>query len=345
MTERFMLKKDHLAPFLARLVKEYRLVAPAVNRFGDTLFTELTAPELDRLDLDRQPQSSAKSFLLPQRETLFTYRSDAADNYAFAEENGMRPTVFFGLRSCDLSAILYMDVIFQSAADPYYRRRRQNSILISLGCNTPFANCFCLATRNGPFLESGFDLQFTDLGDSFCVEAGRSRGLALIRQWRLFFEPASKEASQLQYQTYLESRGRFSLNVPVEQAIALLRQGRVPEQIYEELSLRCQDCGGCAYICPTCTCFTITDRRTSASEGERIRSWDACTFAGFSRMAGGHNPVDQQQAKIKRRFLHKLLHDADKHRRPSCVGCGRCVDMCFGGVDIVRFIRMVCEAQ
>ncbi len=61
-------------------------------------------------------------------------------------------------------------------------------------------------------------------------------------------------------------------------------------------------------------------------------------------MAGGHNPVDQRRAKIKKRFLHKLLHDVEKHRRPSCVGCGRCVGMCFGGVDIVRFIQMVCEA-
>jgi len=345
MTDRFILKKDHLVPFLARLTKEYRIVAPARNRFGDTMFTELEQSDLHHLDLDNQPQTSAKSFLLPQRETLFTYTSAAGDNYAFAAEDGIRPTVFFGLRSCDLSAILYMDVIFQTGGDPYYRRRRQDSILISLGCNAPFANCFCLATKNGPFLEFGFDLQFTDLGDTYFVEAGRSRGLALIRQWQLFFQPAGKDASQVQYQTFLESRGKFSLNVPVDQAISLLRQGQVEERIYEELSLRCQDCGGCAYICPTCTCFTITDRQTSETGGERIRSWDACTFAGFTRMAGGHNPVDQQRAKIKKRFLHKLLHDVDKHRRPSCVGCGRCVGMCFGGVDIVRFIQMICEAQ
>ena len=78
--------------------------------------------------------------------------------------------------------------------------------------------------------------------------------------------------------------------------------------------------------------------------GERIRSWDACTFAGFTRMAGDHNPVDVKQERIRKRFFHKLKHDVQKHGRSSCVGCGRCVDMCFGGVDIIRFINSITEA-
>jgi len=44
--------------------------------------------------------------------------------------------------------------------------------------------------------------------------------------------------------------------------------------------------------------------------------------------------------RIKRRFMHKLYYDVRAHNRPSCVGCGRCVDMCFGGVDIIKFINM-----
>jgi ferredoxin len=60
-------------------------------------------------------------------------------------------------------------------------------------------------------------------------------------------------------------------------------------------------------------------------------------------MAGGHNPVLKRTQAIEKRFRHKLQHDIAKHGRPSCVGCGRCVDMCFDGVDIIRFINMVCE--
>ncbi len=43
--------------------------------------------------------------------------------------------------------------------------------------------------------------------------------------------------------------------------------------------------------------------------------------------------MDHARHAIKKRFQHKLLHDVRKHRRPSCVGCGRCVGMCFGGME------------
>jgi len=117
----------------------------------------------------------------------------------------------------------------------------------------------------------------------------------------------------------------------------------VADAVWQDLSLRCQDCGGCAYVCPTCTCFTISDYPLSAGRGERVRGWDACTFAGFTALAGGHNPVNHKKAAICQRFMHKLKFDVEKHGRPSCVGCGRCVDICFGGTDIVRFINKACE--
>ncbi len=186
-------KRPSRSHSLGRLAKEYRIVAPTRNRYGDTLFTELDATGY-AASRSRQPAPDLGQvfFAAPARDPLLLYRGRAGQLRIYRPKTAVRPTVFFGLRSCDLSAILYMDVIFQSAGDPYYLRRRQDAILISLGCNTPFANCFCLATKNGPFLEFGFDLQFTDLGDSYFVEAGRSRGTGLIRQWRHVF-PAGQQ--------------------------------------------------------------------------------------------------------------------------------------------------------
>ena len=343
MTDKYILHKDHLISFLRRIKRNARLVAPVKNQQGDTLFTEIDVLDKVKIDLANQPQTAAKSFFFPPREVIFTYRSSGAD-YGFTPVYTGEPTVYFGLRSCDLSAILYTDVIFlQHAKDPYYLRRRQNAIFISIGCNDPFANCFCYATKNGPFLDVGYDLQFTDLGDRFFVEPGRVKGEELIRQWLHFFRPATTDDIKAQYQISLEARGNFKQRVDVDTAIKRLAAGSVPEGIFSKLSARCQDCGGCSYICPTCTCFTITDLAVSAQEGERVRTWDACTFSGFTKMAGGHNPVRKRTQAIEKRFRHKLQQDIAKHGRSSCVGCGRCVDMCFDGVDIIRFINMVCE--
>lgn len=343
MNDHYILKKDHLNSLLRRLMKEYRLVAPVKNPHGDTLFSVIDSIDQSHIDLSSQPQGSIKPFLFPQQEVLFDYKHSEATDYHFEHTPTSTPTAFFAVRSCDLSAVLYMDVIFsQKRRDPYYFEKRNEAIIISLACNEPFANCFCNATKTGPFLEYGFDLQLTDLSDRFMVETGRAKGCEIVKRFQHFFEPAEERDSKAQYQAFLEARSHFKQQVHVEQAIKRLAREPIPNEVWEGLSLRCQDCGGCAYLCPTCTCFTITDQATSASSGRRIRSWDACTFSGFTRMAGGHNPIDSRTHSVRQRFLHKLKFDVQEHGRPSCVGCGRCVGICFGGVDIIRFINTAC---
>ena len=345
-THSHLLKKDHLKGLLRKLAKEYRLVAPVRNRHGDVLFTVIDDLDAAEIELSEPPQNSLKQFFLPQQERLYTYTA-SPEGYDFRPaQPTIPPTVYFGVHPCDLSAVLYMDVVFsRRQRDPFYLRRRQGSVLIGVNCNSPSPNCFCNATGSGPFLEMGSDLQLTDLGDRFLVETGRAPGQALIERWQGFFSPSADKDRAAHYQTFLEARGRFSRQVHVEQAIRQLEADAVPDEIFAELSLRCQDCGGCAYLCPTCTCFTISDQQLDAASGQRLRSWDACTFAGFTSMAGGHNPVQAKTGAIRQRFTHKLRDDVRQNGRPSCVGCGRCVSICFGGTDIVRFVERVCQGS
>ncbi len=356
MSDSVVLHKDHFLPLLRRLGKRYRLVGPVRNEQGDVLYTEIDDLDHARIDLTQQPQNSLKSFFFPQTEPLASYIVDHGANgsrrslsfYPLLPEK--RPTLYFGVRSCDLFAVLYMDMIFLGGKyrDPYYEQRRRDALFLTLGCNKPFGNCFCNATKSGPFLEFGFDLQLTDLGDGenvYYVEMGKAGGRKITSELACFFTDATKEHARLQFQAVLEARGLFKQLVHVDLACARLKKGPEPEKIIADLSRRCQDCGGCAYICPTCTCFTITDQAGDGDTGERIRTWDACTFAGFTKMAGDHNPVDMRRQRIRRRFYHKLQSDVEKHGRTSCVGCGRCVGICFGGVDIITFIHKVIMDQ
>lgn len=352
MNKQLVLKKDHLLPLLRKLKKTHRLVAPIRNKYGDTLYSAIGDLDTTEIDLDHQPQASLKSFFFPQSETLSSYiveKNPESGNQEYSFHPTLPeniPTLFFGVRSCDMFASMYSDMVFlhENEKDVYYEQRRNNSIFISLGCNRPFENCFCNAARSGPFLDAGFDLQLTDLGDRWFVETGRPRGVKLTKDWGSFFTPASEADKREQFQAALEARGLFNRFVPVDLAVKLLKEQDVPDRVIEELSKRCQDCGGCAYICPTCTCFNVSDLKLSDDSGERIRSWDACTFDGFTRMAGNHNPIHIATQRVRKRFYHKLKHDVQKHGRASCVGCGRCVGMCFGGVDIIRFIDMLTVA-
>ncbi|MEN8200581.1 MAG: 4Fe-4S dicluster domain-containing protein, partial [Thermodesulfobacteriota bacterium] len=281
-----ILPGDNLVPLLRKLKKEARLIAPVKNEYGDTLFSEIGDLDSATIDLHNQPQSSLKPFFLPQQEPLAHYTIDNGE-YNFSPPDAAENCIYFGVRSCDLTALLYTDLIFSKPSrDATYYERRNNSLIITLGCNHPFNNCFCEATGSGPYLEYGYDLQFIDLGDRFYVAAGRRKGADLLNRWGYFFREVSEEDQQRRYQLFLEARGRFSRNVQVAHACQKLQEEEVPEELWRELAGRCYDCGGCAYVCPTCTCFSVDDVPYDASRGTRIRRWDACTSSGFTRMAG-----------------------------------------------------------
>ena len=347
MNQHFLLKKEYLVPLLRKLAKDNRLIAPIKNDYGDTLFSEIDDLSSVAIDMEMQPQNSLKAFFFPQTEKLSSYTlsehpQTGRSMYTFQThlpEN--KPTVYVGVRACDMHAILYMDRIF--ADDLYYQQRRRHAMFITLGYHAPGANCFCHDTNSGPFLTDNYDLQLTDLGDRFFVESGSGQGVGVLERWPAFFVPAGDQDRQDKYQVELDARSSFNLCVKVDKAVKLLAQQPIPSAVLNKLAIRCLGCAGCAYVCPTCSCFNISDQALSADSGERRRNWDACTFSGFTRMAGDHNPVDGEKDRVTRRFLHKLKHDVERYGQISCVGCGRCVDMCFGGVDMVAFIKALCE--
>ena len=77
-----VLAKDNLIPLLRKLGKEAKLIAPVKNDYGDTLFTEISDLDTVHINLDNQPQTSLKPFLLPQQETLARYSVDKGE-YTF----------------------------------------------------------------------------------------------------------------------------------------------------------------------------------------------------------------------------------------------------------------------
>ena len=95
-------------------------------------------------------------------------------------------------------------------------------------------------------------------------------------------------------------------------------------------------------MCPTCNCFTVTDRVVSQGETERTRIWDACALGGFTRMAGGHNPRKAVHDRRNRRFMRKLNHYfIQRELSVACVGCGRCVNVCHGNVGMPSVVEII----
>ena len=117
--------------------------------------------------------------------------------------------------------------------------------------------------------------------------------------------------------------------------------GRVAATLWEDVADRCLECGACNFVCPTCYCFSVKDQRRDG-HWVRCKTWDSCQYGACTLEASGDNPRVRVRDRVNRRFFHKL--SAQYYRRDGavgCVGCGRCIKVCFGATDMPAVVAAV----
>jgi ferredoxin len=143
----------------------------------------------------------------------------------------------------------------------------------------------------------------------------------------------------------------------------MVSAGELDRAFWRIVGDRCFECGGCAFVCPTCWCFNVSDVAGAGQasfaeppdavgplapggalepgadgEWERVRLRDCCNLAGFIRQAGGGYPRVSCGERCLTRFFHKLSEQFhERMDAPGCTGCGRCIAVCLGeeGIDAV----------
>ncbi len=329
MVQQYILNKNHLSFWLRQIKTGHELIAPMRDVSGDIVFTELTRMHETALD-GPALMPSPKEFLLPQMEQLFSWSRAGMEEIV-----DKKPRVLFGIRPCDLSAISVLDRFYLgNNKDTYYESRRKNMATIAVACNQPDSTCFCLGLGTGPFLKTGFDVQLSDLGDRFLVETESETGDSLVRDFQhIFTAPVPADHEDL-YEARLAAQSRFEKRVNLERVRRMILAGEVKDSLWDWVSARCFECGGCVYNCPVCTCFNVLDRSAAPGSGARMRIWDTCMFKGFTRMTGGAVPAKVKTVRTKRWFHHKLVHWPKQFGVFGCVGCGRCAISCPGTIDM-----------
>ncbi|MBI4699255.1 MAG: 4Fe-4S dicluster domain-containing protein [Nitrospirae bacterium] len=356
MKKNLILDKNYLSYWLRQLMKEMELMAPMKGLSGDLVFS--TVESIHEIDPDCTTAAPLpKEFVFPQTEEMFSYSGENISDLKNTEKR-----VIFGARPCDMSAINLISRFYQSNTelshdnrhpgrkfeDTYFFKRKNNTIFILIGCNSPAPTCFCNSMGTGPFLESGFDTQLTDLGDRYFVQTGSPAGERIIENYRHLFEEARKQDHDDQYEAALSAQTKFEKRINLEETRKKILEGKVSDSFWQWVATRCFECGGCVYECPVCTCFNIverpeanksphppfTKRGQGGIEGKRIRIWDTCFFKGFTRMAGGSIPAEQKIMRTKRWWYHKVMYYPEQFKRFGCVGCGRCTITCPGRIDI-----------
>jgi ferredoxin len=317
-----VLKQDNggFIKFLGSILKKYELIAP-VN--GGIIKFEKVKSAGD-ICLGKKSYFPAKEYFFKKQDTLFQF-------------NGSRfiPTlqkpqkrVFFGLRKCDLNAIMRQDKIFiDGAHDPYYAAARQNSLLIGYHCSQPDSeHCFCGSMGLADF----FDIMYYEKNGYYMVETGSEKGRKLVQEFRKYFVASG---SQLSYDDR-QTKGTDRLH---KNDIS----GLYGHPDWKKGFEICLSCTACTALCPTCYCFEIHDGVSAKNpgNGSRQRQWSSCMLQEFTKVAKGHVYRKGRVERFKHRIYHQLDYFKGKHGINLCVGCGRCIEGCPTRIDFVRIIN------
>lgn len=344
----YILHKSDLNNFLVSLLRDFSVVGPKASGSGDYLFSYIHSP--DEL-ATKHPVTinTVKEFFFPRQEELFEFKkTENLSKVISLKGPADKPVVFFGLHSCDVRAVNFLDCFFGwDLKDNYYYKRRNNAILISVACNKPPCDgCFCSAVSNGAFLDSqeSFDVQLIDLGALFLVECNSLKGQALVKKNKHYFHKSVDTNIEERENLKAKNRKEFKYNNSLSKINKRLSKEDL-SNLWEKLGQRCQNCAGCEFICPTCFCFHTQDVIASPEEGKRQRAWDSCTFPSFTKMAGNNNPYSNAGSRIARRFYCKLSNCFKWSGLSGCVGCGRCSYVCPVNLDMESFIVSLSEEK
>ncbi|MCL4459258.1 MAG: 4Fe-4S dicluster domain-containing protein [Chloroflexi bacterium] len=332
------LDKQKVLQWLEILRGEYEVIAP-VRIQGEVVFNSLSATNHIALDYENTLMPP-KEFFLPPSETMFSFTIGKSGFDIVFPEKKQEERVIFGMRPCDVHALFILDnVLGGDQRDEYYLLQRERSTLVALNCSRPAARCFCGLTGAGPTLSGGFDVLLTELDAFYFVEVGSEMGMELVDKGSGLFRKASEQSQRKKEQVVEQAKNLFTRPADPGEVTrkmeACFNDGR-----WAQLGERCMECGGCTYLCPTCYCFDVVDR-VHNKEGSRLRCWDCCLLPGFTRMAGGINPRDSKEARIKQRFYHKWDYFVERFSILQCVGCGRCTETALCHIDWEQVFRSV----
>ncbi len=343
MNNIYYIESVQLNTLFNRLKKSYHVFSPVIK--------DPNAKEIDYYYQNRAEDEALiynayraveplKSFFAYLYEEIATYFTPGKNINDIVEK-----TIIFGVKSCDIAGHKVQDFVFLEGVevDTLYRLKRENTILISSDCTDFKEVCHCLAWEVLPHPTAGFDLNLSPINEGYLVEAGSEKGEELIQQYKEYFTPAKEtqeSGRKVKRDNLIERLKKHLLpqNLVSKDIVQRLVKEGYNLDTWQSFSLTCVECGGCNLICDTCHCFLLADKKENL-QNKKIRVWDSCLYANYARVAGGANPLKLRKQRLRNRFLKKFDFFVDNLGIPACCGCGRCIEVCPGKIDIREVLK------
>ncbi len=324
MKRGFHVSLEALNWFLSDQAKEYNVYVPVKkDAFIDYDLFDFVSPSSIVYNSPK-PITPLKLFFLPVKE-----------NVTLETITSTKKNIIVGAPSCDLAALDILDEIYLSEpfVDSYYKARRENTLLIGTDCHDVLEHCHCTTYGQQPFPTQNHDISLSVLDRKAFLLINSGKGEAFLDELKKVTDPieiSQKDVERIhsKRQNIQEKLNQQNTYLPgYEETGELIKNS--DDSVWDKYSKACVSCGGCAAICPTCTCFLLIDRPGF----EKVRQLDACQYPGFSRIAAGEDHLKNRADRFKNRYQCKYVWKPEKFESTACTGCGRCIETCIGGIN------------
>lgn len=328
------LPKQNFEGLVGHLFSFGKLHAPVKRADDSVVFAPVGDASAIELNYTRTVLPLKKYFFRPV-EVMFKFSSE--HGYEMPTTVTDERIVIFGAHPCDIHGLNILDMAFSGRyVDSYYFAMRSKAAVIGLDC-IPDDLCFCRSIGTD-FVDTGFDLFLSDIGDKYLVRVGTSLGDDIVRAAGSLFHEVQRQDRQAYKRKSIEKRESFRTEIQLQDLPGIMDL-EYDSEVWQDVGEKCLSCGTCSMVCPTCYCYSVFDELDlDGNGGRRKRRWDCCLFKDYALVAGGHNFRARRSSRVKNRYFHKQRGFVSLYGRPSCVGCGRCKAQCPAGIDIVDVI-------
>ena len=365
----FVTDRSGLQQFYEAIISKNETFAP-VEKFGKYDYKRVHSLKECDTDSPIALTMSVKPLFFPRSAKILKYT--ATSTGTGISETGddplSVPRVILGLKHCDARGLQVLEKVYQwDYKDDNFRRRRENTVIISTRCDKADTHCFCTSLDYDVEKVDAFDVLVvngkdgkvyitarTEKGEGFLKEnlsrqlalgggqeaGGRKQEAGGRGQEAGGSEQEAEKEMKRQYEAFQQS---FRLKMNYEEVQQKL-QSRFESPAWEDASRACVSCNTCAFICPTCHCFKISDEKIKDT-GVRYKSYDSCNNVYFTLMAGGHNPRHVKYRRWRQRGNHKFIYYKERFGVNLCVGCGKCAIFCPVNISIFEVVNQVANAS
>jgi sulfhydrogenase subunit beta (sulfur reductase) len=337
--------KAGLQKFYEEIIGKFETYAP-VEKFGKYDYKRVT--KLAECDPDSPIETtmSVKPLFFPKTAKVMKFREDSSGTtLSETDEDPLAGNrVILGVKHCDARGLQVLDQVYNwDYIDTDYQKRRTSTVIVSTRCDKAGNQCFCTSLDYDVENSDAHDVRIVNgLDGKIYIQGVTEKGESFLKSSMPDGQsPASENAAEEIAKHYKSFDGSFRLKMNYEEVNGKL-QKLFDSPEFETVSSSCISCNTCAFICPTCHCFKISDEKIKDT-GVRYKSYDSCNNGYFTLMAGGHNPRPVKYRRWRQRSLHKFVYYKERFGMNLCVGCGHCAISCPVNISIFDVVNQVAK--